>query len=719
MTASGVAVPRRRLLEVAITARPAIWLTAIVAASALIRFAASRGYPGPWILPDELIYAELARSLAEHGHMTIRDAPSPGFGPVYPLLIAPAYLIFDRLPEAYASVKAINAVAMSLAAVPAYFLARRLLAPPLSILVAFLTVAVPSMAYTGLVMTENAFYPVAVLAMLAIVRVLERRTLRREVVALALLGLALATRVQAVALVAALATAIVIAALLETWTDDGRLSVRPLFRRVAAFWVTWAVLVAGLFGVILVQAARGRPLTAVFGAYEGAANQTYDYGALPRWVLYHLAEFDLYLGVFPFIALGVVLLRAFTVERRSPAVRAFAAASISIVFWMTLLVATFSTQPLVGYVEERYLFYVAPLFFVALAVWIDRGLPRTGRGVWTFVIIAAALPGILPLYSFVPTSIENAHTLALMPLFDLRLAVVRDFPPGALVVIAGIIAALVVVYLPSRWRLVLPLIVALYFAAAARPIHAWFQARTSGSLGAGIQTRRDWIDNAVGSNADVPVVWSGAADLHVMFDNEFFNRSVRTIYDLAPPPPGNLHLVDVASTVDPRTGAILGAGGKRVDAPYALTDRTTILDGTPVARDPNLGTTLYRVRNPVALSSSVSGLYANDTWSTGTVGWTRYRCNGGSVLVDLENSPALFPAGQKIAANVDGRTVATAKLTPAAPATTLKVPLRPSGGRCAVTFTVSPTAVPAQVLGAADPDPRALGARFLGFRYRR
>ena len=48
---------------------------------------------------------------------------------------------------------------MSLAAVPAYFLARRVLAAGLSLVAALLAVAVPSMLYTGTMMTENAFYP--------------------------------------------------------------------------------------------------------------------------------------------------------------------------------------------------------------------------------------------------------------------------------------------------------------------------------------------------------------------------------------------------------------------------------------------------------------------------------------------------------------------------------------------------------------------------------
>jgi hypothetical protein len=46
----------------------------------------------------------------------------------------------------------------------------------------------------------------------------------------------------------------------------------------------------------------------------------------------------------------------------------------------------------------------------------------------------------------------------------------------------------------------------------------------------------------------------------------------------------------------------------------------------------------------------------------------------------------------------------------------LTVPLRPRNGVCRVTFSLSPTAVPAVVRGT--PDGRTLGARFVEFAYR-
>ena len=98
---------------------------------------------------DELIYSELAKSLADSGRFLIRGEATAAYGIVYPALIAPAWALFESVPQAYAAAKAINALVMSLAAVPAYFLARRVLAEPLALVAAALTVAVPSMVYTA------------------------------------------------------------------------------------------------------------------------------------------------------------------------------------------------------------------------------------------------------------------------------------------------------------------------------------------------------------------------------------------------------------------------------------------------------------------------------------------------------------------------------------------------------------------------------------------
>src|SRR4249919_51696 len=180
-----------------------VWLTAIVVGSAAIRASLARDIVAPFIMVDEVIWSELARGIAASAEPLVRGEPDTGYSVVYPVLISPAYLLFESLPQAYAAVKSENAVLMSLAAVPAFFLARRVVGDGLALLAAVLAVALPSLAYTGTVMTENAFYPLFLVVALVLVLVLERPTPGRVVLLLVLLTLAFATRVQAVALLPA------------------------------------------------------------------------------------------------------------------------------------------------------------------------------------------------------------------------------------------------------------------------------------------------------------------------------------------------------------------------------------------------------------------------------------------------------------------------------------------------------------------------------------
>ena len=132
-----------------------------------------------------------AREEHRRGRRARRSAafPSFGWGEVYPTLIAPAWALFDDPFRAYHAALGINALLMSLAAIPAYFLARMFVSRRAAIVVAAMTLLVPSMTYTGVVMTENACYPVFLLALLLVARAVRTPSYANQ--ALALLGLAL------------------------------------------------------------------------------------------------------------------------------------------------------------------------------------------------------------------------------------------------------------------------------------------------------------------------------------------------------------------------------------------------------------------------------------------------------------------------------------------------------------------------------------------------
>ena len=124
---------------------------------------------------------------------------------------------------------------------------------------------------------------------------------------------------------------------------------------------------------------------------------------------------------------------------------------------------------------------------------------------------------------------------------------------------------------------------------------------------------------------------------------------------------------------------------------------------------------VHRTPSPVRLAAQVDGISA-DRWSGPTANYTRYGCRRGVLTARLLGDPVLEPHPESVVASVAGKTVAAKRFRPRARPVSMLVPLRGRKGLCQVTFTVSPTAVPDQVL--RNGDTRTLGVRFLGFAYR-
>jgi len=685
----GPPLNRSRLARVPVWA----WLAGLVVLSAVFRYGLSRRVVAPWIMVDELIYSELAKSFGQTGHFLIRDVHDGAYGVVYPLLIAPAWRAFGSVTDAYSAAKTIGSVLMSLTAIPVYFLARRVVTPIPSLLAALLAVAVPSLMYTGTLMTETVFYPLFACVALALVLALERPTIQRQLVLLGLCLLAFLTRSQAIVLIPAVATA----PLLLAWLDRRRL------RMLADFRVLYGVLAAGVVGVLLVQLFRGHSPYDVLGSYSVTGHATYRPDQVVKWLLYHVAELDLYLGIAPFAAL---LLLTFLGRSLDRPLRVFLAAALPLTVWLLLEVGAFASA-LSPRIQERNLFYVAPLFLIALLAWIERGMPRPPRAAATAVLLAAALPGALPYQRLIDVSAES-DTLALLPLWWLQETVVGvDTIPVVVVAVSAAIGLLFVSISP-RYALVLPAVVLLWFAFATERIERFdhgFPKASVGALYQGITApRRDWVDAAVGRNADVAFVYSGRDPTHhpdTLWENEFYNRSIGPVYDLRQPSMGGLPETRVAQRAD----GVLLADGKPVRHAYVLSEESVPLAGAVIARDKLKGMALRRTDGLVRIGYRVQGLYPNDTWSGKRVTYTRLRCAGGAVTAQMRRDPNLITRPQTVRA--DGRSVTFSSNDDA----TLTVPLHPRNGVCRAVFTVTPTAVP----GPADP--RVLGVHFLQFRY--
>ena len=77
------------------------WLASLYAVAVAVQLALALRVVSPWIMVDELVYSDMARSFADTGHFLMRGVHA-NYGFVYPLLLSPAYALLRlddrRLP---------------------------------------------------------------------------------------------------------------------------------------------------------------------------------------------------------------------------------------------------------------------------------------------------------------------------------------------------------------------------------------------------------------------------------------------------------------------------------------------------------------------------------------------------------------------------------------------------------------------------------------------
>jgi hypothetical protein len=677
------------------------WLAMIVLTSALIRVWLVHGMMAPFVFVDELIYSELAKSVADGDGYTVRELPASGYSILYPALIAPAYRLFDAVPSAYEAAMSIGAVTMSLAAVPAYLIARRVARPSLALLGSALTVAVPSMAYTGTITTESLFYPIALTVVWLLLRYLEQPGWATLLVLFAAAAVALATRAQSLAFVPAIATAPFALALARR----SGAALRP-------FVPLYVLLGGAAVAVVGVQAARGRSPADLLGAYSIVGDGGYDAGSVLRFWAWHLEELAVYAGIVPVVALVLLCLLAESLPAR---VQEHLAATLSVVGWSTLAVAMFASRFASDRVQDRYLFFLVPLLLVALLAWVELGAPRPFAATAVATIVALGPPLLFPFARFIGEPAKS-DTLGLLPLWTINEHLVLGRYWVTVAVVGGALVSLFAL-VPPRLAVLVPLTLLVLFVVVSKPIwsgpHGFLESG-AGALFQGIRAvDRDWIDRAVPEGEEVVVLWTGRADRFTVNQNEFFNRRLGHVFFVDQPTPGGVGETKVVAGPD---GVFRDAQGRTIRVPYALLDGSVTPDGSVVARDDELGTTVWRLTGPLSSRATVTGLYADGNWSGPVATWRLLRCQPGSVTVAAHSDPSLFTAPQTVTATSGGR-IASVRFHPD-DHVALPIRVAPGAdGSCVVRVTVTPTAVPVHVIPCST-DTRELGVHVDAFAYR-
>lgn len=581
----------------------------------------------PWIMGDEIIYSEMAKSVADGGGFVVRGAPST-IHTLYPILVAPAWFA-GSIESAFEWAKAINTIAMTLGAVPLYLWARRLVTAEWALAAAGLLLLLPAFAYTGSIMTENAFFAVFLVALFVLARALETPTVLWQLLAVGAAVASVTVRLQGLILLVVLVTAIVLDAVLTPPAGAARL--RAIGGRLRAFAPTGAalVLLAAAY-VIYALASSGSAVSSGLGTYDAVTEAKYSLWGGTRWTVFHVGELALSVGlipVFAFVALGGQWIR----RGASPAERAFFCVTAAALLWIVPQAGFFASR-FSGRIEERNMFYVAPLLLLALVVWVSRGAPRPPRLTAVAVAIPLALLATLPLERLFTIALLS-DTFGLIPL--MRVSSLIDGGTDAVrvvVALGAIVAALLFVLVPRRLAGATIVAVAVFLAFSSWSVAGALRDQSRATRAEAGSADVEWIDRVVGRDADVPFLFTANLEPnpHLLWQNEFWNRSVSDVYGLdAVDPTG---LPTIKTKVDAR-GRIVRADSGRVLAPrYVVAQPGLDIRGRTLATSDRM--ILYRVEAPLGLESRLDGVFA-DGWSGATARYTNYASEAGEVRVSV------------------------------------------------------------------------------------
>lgn len=697
-------------------------LVALMLVSVLARFWLARAVKTPWILADEFLYAEEAKGFAADARYTIRGAAGPILSYLYPALISPAWLA-RSMTTTYGLAKAINAVLMTLVAIPVYLWGSRLAPRRYAFVAVGLTLLLPSFFYTAELMTENAFCPAFVTACFALALVLERPTLLRQGLMLAAFLVTVAIRFQGLVLFAVLPTALLLRLAFDLLGREGESRGRVVRKALVPLWPTAVAFVLAGGAYAAYKHHQGVALSSGLGGYEVVTGGRYPLHTALRWILYHFAELPLAAGYIPACALLVLLGVGFMQPRTlSPAERSFLAVAAAATIWLVAEVGVFASR-YSSRIEERNMFGLAPLLLLALALWLARGAPRPPLVTVVAVVLPAGLLLTLPLVTLLNPSIFS-DTFALVPLLRLSERLSDGVPLVKKLLVAGGVAAGLVFALTPR-RLAAPVTVgcvATFLVLSSYSVHGAIRdyARNLAG-GTGVLNDPTWVDDRAGGR-DVGVLYGRAADTFqqavALWETEFWNRRVGRVYTVGPREP--VGLAETAVVVQPESGRLTVNPADPVAQRELsttrgfLADAGTDLGGSLTAENGLFD--LYALESPPHIASLVSGVYP-DGWMGAEAAYTRYAPGRpGTVRVTISRASwhgPDVPGRVTVSVSPRGSGGAAMRFTihsGGVRIVTLPTPAKPF----VVAVRVQPTFSPSQY---SQPDTRQLGAQ-VSFRYR-
>jgi len=559
-------------------------LAGIVALSFVARLAAVLAHATPLYFPDEYIYGTLARNLAESGRLVIRGQPAHFPALLEPLLAAPFWLFHDPM-LAYRLTLGLNALAMSLAAVPVYLLARRLgLGASFALGAAALAVLSPDLLFASFLLADPIAYPLVLTALYLGVRALERPTRKAQFAFVVVAGLAAFARIQ----YAVLPIAFLCAALL---VERGR---------VRRYWPTAALL--ALPGVAVVALGTSR----VLGYYSSIGHDhvpivsALKWAAIDSMMLFYSAGWILVPGALVGLALALV-------RPRTRVESAFGALAIFLTGGVFVEAAIYAARGSTRY-QERYLFALLPLVALAFGLYVKRGWPhRPAVAVLSAAMLIVSVR--VPLSGF--TAADNKQDSPfLFAVFRLEGLLSVGTGTLAVAIAAGVFSVLAVVLVGRRHAAAAALALAGVACALASFGSFVFDEHNAENVRSS-QLPRDltWIDKS--GLKDIALVQTEGAPRGRALQQLFWNGNVSRVVLLGPAEPTDAF---GAAPINVTGDGRMVAGREPIAGPIlfeSFADRAQFTGLRYVGRGVSLR--LYRPVGTPRLSLLVAGLYT-DGW---------------------------------------------------------------------------------------------------------
>ena len=511
--------PPRALSLAWVSVTPVQVLVAVVAASAIARTFVGWLRATPIYFPDEYIYSEVGRSIAEHGRPLVRGGSAHFPALLQPLLTAPAWF-FDDVGTSFRTIQLMNAVVMSLGAVAVFWLARRLgLSPWVAVGLGAFTVAIPDMLYSSWILADPFAFPLVLAAVAAATAAIDRPTRRAQFAFVAFAGLATFARVQFVVLPVCFVVALAIVGLRE----------RRFKQALREQTLALGLLALGLVPV-LVAGPRS-----VLGYYDSVVSLDLSPVPILRWMgadgmlLLYSSGWVLVPGAL--LGLALVLWKP-----RSRAEFGFAVFSslvaLAVVFEAALYAANGADR-----IQERYFFAILPLIGLLFALYVRRGFPHRVHHA-LIAGAALALSARVPLAGFsAADGKSNSPLLLAVGIFEQKVGDVGLASLLVAIIVAGLsIVAAATGFFP---RIAMPLLIGLAIAGSCV---ASLGAVTFGHQAAdNVYDTILWPDASYVDHADlgdVALLAAPSNDRGFTTEQLFWNRSIDRLLvlpDASPP----------------------------------------------------------------------------------------------------------------------------------------------------------------------------------------